>query len=50
MGVGDEAGGGGERYSIFSGRWENHIGWTWHFIGGLENPLEIMLHYLTLIS
>ena len=25
-------------------------GGTWHFIRGLDNPLETMLYYLTLIS
>ena len=25
-------------------------GGTWHFMGELDNPLETMLYYLTLIS
>ena len=28
----------------------NLYGVTWHFMGGLDIPLEIMLFYLTLIS
>ena len=23
---------------------------TWHFVRGLDNPLDIMLYYLTIIS
>ena len=25
-------------------------GGTWHFIGGLDNPLETLIYHLTLIS
>ena len=36
-------------YSKFLGSGEN-LGGTWHFMGGLDNPLETMLYYLTLIN
>ena len=41
---------GGGRYSIFPGKGEKLIWGSWHFIGVLDNPLETMLYYLTLIS
>ena len=45
------AGVGGRRdIQYFWGRARPLYGRTWHFIEGLDNYLETMLYYLTLIS
>ena len=41
---------GGVDIQYFWERGKTLYGGTWHFIGGLDNPVETMLYYLTLIS
>ena len=39
-----------EIFNIYGKVGEPYIRETWHFIDGLDNHLETMLYYLTLIS